>query len=98
MWHIGYPPSVRQLLPDVLTGSWHTRASSCIAERTGAHVAIHPADAAHAREQGTHIDAAREVGQRVGLFTVVGVPALIVGDGFPMLEGAISKLRELVGS
>lgn len=64
----------------LITNRNHTRASNQVAERTGAQVAIHPADAAHAREQGTHIDAALEVGQRVGPFTVIGVPGKSPGE------------------
>ncbi len=64
----------------LLTNRNHTRASNRVAERTGAQVTIHPADAAHAREQGTHIDAALEVGQRVGPFFVIGVPGKSPGE------------------
>ncbi len=64
----------------LITNRNHTRASNRVVERTGAQVTIHPADAAHAREQGTHIDAALEVGQRVGPFTVVGVPGKSPGE------------------
>ncbi len=64
----------------LITNRNHTRASNQVAEQTGAQVAIHPADAAHAREQGTHIDAALEVGQRVGPFTVIGVPGKSPGE------------------
>ncbi len=64
----------------LITNRNHTRASNPVAERTGAQVAIHPADAPHAREQGTHIDAALEVGQRVGPLTVVGVPGKSPGE------------------
>jgi glyoxylase-like metal-dependent hydrolase (beta-lactamase superfamily II) len=39
----------------VITNRNHTRAANRIAERTGAHAAIHPADAAHARKQGAHM-------------------------------------------
>lgn len=64
----------------LITNRNHTRASNLVAERTGAQVAIHPADAPHALEQGTHIDAALEVGQRVGPFTVIGVPGKSPGE------------------
>jgi glyoxylase-like metal-dependent hydrolase (beta-lactamase superfamily II) len=49
-------------------------------ERTGAPVAIHPADAEYARKQGTAIDAELELGERVGPFTVVGVPGKSPGE------------------
>jgi glyoxylase-like metal-dependent hydrolase (beta-lactamase superfamily II) len=64
----------------LITNRNHTRAANRVAERTGAHVAIHPADAAHARKQGAHVDAALEVGQHVGPFTVVGVPGKSPGE------------------
>jgi len=96
----------------LITNRNHTRAANRVAERTGAQVAIHPADAAYAREQGTHIDVALEVGQCVGPFAVIGVPGkspgeialhdpargiLVVGDamiGNP--PGALSLLPERV--
>jgi glyoxylase-like metal-dependent hydrolase (beta-lactamase superfamily II) len=43
-------------------------------------VEIHPADAAYARDQGTPLDAELEHGQRVGPFTVVGVPGKSPGE------------------
>jgi glyoxylase-like metal-dependent hydrolase (beta-lactamase superfamily II) len=64
----------------LITNRNHTRAANRIAERTGAQVAIHPADAGHAREQGAHIDAALEVGQQVGSFTIVGAPGKSPGE------------------
>jgi glyoxylase-like metal-dependent hydrolase (beta-lactamase superfamily II) len=96
----------------LVTNRNHTRAANRVAERTGAQVAIHPADAGHARDQGTHIDEALELGQRVGPFTVIGVPGkspgeialhdpargiLVIGDamiGNP--PGALSLLPERV--
>ena len=96
----------------LITNRNHTRASNRVAEQTGAQVAIHPADAPHAREQGTHIDAALEVGQCVGPFTVIGVPGkspgeialhdpargiLVVGDAvIGNPPGALSLLPERV--
>lgn len=68
---------VQQIL---ITNRNHTRATNLVAERTGAHVAIHPADAAQAREQGIHFDAALEAGQRIGPFTVIGVPGKSPGE------------------
>ena len=37
----------------LITNRNHTRAANRVRERTGARVAIHPADAAYARDQGT---------------------------------------------
>jgi glyoxylase-like metal-dependent hydrolase (beta-lactamase superfamily II) len=96
----------------LLTNRNHARAADRVRERTGARVAIHPADAAYAREQGTAIDAELEVGERVGAFTVVGVPGkspgeialhdpvrrmLVVGDAvIGNPPGRLSMLRERV--
>ena len=86
--------------------------SNLVRERTGAPVAIHPADAAYARQQGAVIDAELHAGQRVGPFAVVGVPGkspgevafhcprrrvLIVGDAvIGNPPGKLSLLREKV--
>ncbi|MFZ1866310.1 MAG: MBL fold metallo-hydrolase [Polyangiales bacterium] len=64
----------------LITNRNHTRAANRVAERTGAQVAIHPADAEHARAQGAHIDEALGVGQRVGPFSIVGVPGKSPGE------------------
>jgi glyoxylase-like metal-dependent hydrolase (beta-lactamase superfamily II) len=64
----------------LITNRNHTRAANRVRERTGATVAIHPADAAYARDQGTAIDAELEVGELVGPFTVVGVPGKSPGE------------------
>ena len=96
----------------LITNRNHTRAANRVRERTGARVAIHPADAAYAREQGTAIDAELEVGERAGPFTVVGVPGkspgeiafhdparrlLVVGDAvIGNPPGQLSLLRERV--
>jgi glyoxylase-like metal-dependent hydrolase (beta-lactamase superfamily II) len=55
----------------VLTNRNHTRACVAVRERTGARVAIHPADAAHARQQGVVIDDDLAVGDRVGPLCVL---------------------------
>lgn len=64
----------------VLTNRNHTRASARVRERTGAPVAIHPADATHARSQGAAIDEELEVGGRVGPFTVVDASGKSPGE------------------
>jgi glyoxylase-like metal-dependent hydrolase (beta-lactamase superfamily II) len=64
----------------LITNRNHTRAANRVRERTGAQVAIHPADAAYASEHGTPIDAELEVGQHVGPFTIVGVPGKSAGE------------------
>ncbi|MEE8314605.1 MAG: hypothetical protein V3R91_09800, partial [Myxococcota bacterium] len=58
----------------------HARAANDVRERTGARVAIHPADAAYAKEQGLQIDADLVVGQRVGPFSIVSVPGKSPGE------------------
>jgi len=64
----------------LITNRNHSRAANLVAKRTGASVAIHPADADHARAQGTHVDAALRSGQRIGPFTVIGVPGKSPGE------------------
>jgi glyoxylase-like metal-dependent hydrolase (beta-lactamase superfamily II) len=96
----------------LLTNRNHVRRSALVRERTGATVAIHPADADHARGQGAVIDAELRAGERVGPFVVIGVPGkspgevafhcperrlLIVGDAvIGTPPGGLSLLREKV--
>jgi len=96
----------------VLTNRNHVRKAALVRERTGAPIAIHPADAAYAREQGATIDADLVPGERISGFTVVGVPGkspgevvlhcprrrlLIVGDAvIGNPPGQLSLLREKV--
>lgn len=96
----------------LITNRNHTRAANRVAERTGAKIAIHPADAPHARKQEARIDGDLEIGQQIGPFTVVGVPGkspgeialhdpargiLIVGDlVIGNPRGALSLLPDLV--
>ena len=96
----------------VLTNRNHTRRAALVRERTGAPVTIHAADAAHARAQGTTIDAEIRVGDRMGPFVAVGVPGkspgeialhdparrlLVVGDAvIGNPPGRLSLLREQV--
>jgi glyoxylase-like metal-dependent hydrolase (beta-lactamase superfamily II) len=96
----------------VLTNRNHTRRAALVRERTGAPIAIHAADAAHARAQGTTIDAEVAAGDRIGPFVVVGVPGkspgeialhdpmrrlLVVGDAvIGNPPGRLSLLREQV--
>jgi glyoxylase-like metal-dependent hydrolase (beta-lactamase superfamily II) len=96
----------------LLTNRNHVRRANLVRERTGAPVAIHPADAAYAREQGAIIDAELRAGRRIGPFAVIGVPGkspgevafhcprrriLIVGDAvIGNPPGKLSLLREKV--
>jgi glyoxylase-like metal-dependent hydrolase (beta-lactamase superfamily II) len=54
-----------------LTNRNHFRASMRVRERTKARIAIHPADAAFAREKGTTVDDELGPGQRIGPFVAV---------------------------
>ena len=96
----------------VLTNRNHVRKANLVRERTGAPVAIHPADAAYARAQGATIDAELHAGERIGPFAVLGVPGkspgevalhcptrrlLVVGDALiGNPPGKLSLLREKV--
>jgi len=64
----------------LVTNRNHVRAANAVRERTGASVAIHPADAAYARSQGAQLDAELAVGERIGPFRVVGVPGKSPGE------------------
>jgi len=64
----------------VLTNRNHVRAASRVRAATGARVAIHPADAAHARGQGATIDDALAIGDAVGPLVVIGVPGKSPGE------------------
>jgi glyoxylase-like metal-dependent hydrolase (beta-lactamase superfamily II) len=64
----------------LVTNRNHTRASAKLRERTGARVAIHPADAPHARAQGAAIDDDLRVGEHVGPFTVVAADGKSPGE------------------
>ena len=64
----------------VLTNRNHSRAAKLVRAATGAPVAIHPADAPHAKSQGTIIDEKLAVGQRIGPFTVVAAAGKSPGE------------------
>ena len=64
----------------ILTNRNHVRAANAVRARTGARTAIHPADAAHARQQGAIIDDDLQGGQAVGPFTVIGLPGKSPGE------------------
>ena len=63
-----------------LTNRNHTRASMRLREQTAARIAIHPADARHAREQGTIIDDDLRFGEHAGPFTVVAANGKSPGE------------------
>ena len=64
----------------LLTNRNHVRAANRVREQSGARVAIHPADAPHARSQGAVIDDELRVGEHVGPLVVVGVPGKSPGE------------------
>ena len=64
----------------VLTNRNHFRASMKVKERTGAPIAIHPADAAFARGKGAAIDEDLRPGQRLGPLEVVAAPGKSPGE------------------
>lgn len=64
----------------LLTNRNHVRAANLVRERTGARIAIHPADAAYARSQGAVIDDELRVGERVGPLAVVAMPGKSPGE------------------
>ena len=55
----------------LLTNRNHFRSSMRVKQRTGARIAIHPADAAFAQEKGTAIDDELHSGDRIGPLVVV---------------------------
>jgi glyoxylase-like metal-dependent hydrolase (beta-lactamase superfamily II) len=64
----------------LLTNRNHSRAANAIRSHTGARTLIHPADAAHARNQGAEIDGELSVGEKIGPLTTVGVPGKSPGE------------------
>ena len=64
----------------LLTNRNHVRAAELVRERTGASIAIHPADAAYARSQGATIAGELHDGQRCGPFVVQPVPGKSPGE------------------
>src|SRR5207302_1899930 len=64
----------------LITNRNHFRSSMRVKERTGARIAIHPEDAAFARERGTAIDDELQTGRRVGPLAVVAAPGKSPGE------------------
>jgi len=64
----------------LLTNRNHSRAANRVRARAGARTALHPADAPHARSQGTELDDELKVGEKVGPLLVVGVPGKSPGE------------------
>ncbi len=64
----------------LITNRNHTRAANRVRERTGARTAIHPADSAHARNQGAELDDELRVGEKVGPFVVIAAHGKSPGE------------------
>lgn len=64
----------------VITNRNHSRAANLVRARTGAPVAIHPADAPHARTQGLEIDEDLASGQRIGPLRVAAAAGKSPGE------------------
>ena len=64
----------------ILTNRNHCRAAGLLRTRLGARTAIHPEDAAYARNQAVEIDESLSVGDKIGPCTVVGVPGKSPGE------------------
>jgi glyoxylase-like metal-dependent hydrolase (beta-lactamase superfamily II) len=64
----------------LLTNRNHTRAGRELREATGARVAIHPADAPHARAQGAVLDDELHVGERIGPLFVLSAAGKSPGE------------------
>jgi glyoxylase-like metal-dependent hydrolase (beta-lactamase superfamily II) len=64
----------------LLTNRNHVRSAELVRERTGAAIAIHPADAAYARGQGATLADELNDGQRCGPFVVLLVPGKSPGE------------------
>lgn len=64
----------------LLTNRNHSRAANRVRAHTGARTAIHPADAPHARSQGTELDEELHVGDKLGALTVVAAAGKSSGE------------------
>ncbi|HYJ14532.1 MAG TPA: hypothetical protein VE170_03525 [Candidatus Limnocylindria bacterium] len=64
----------------LITNRNHSRAANKIRGRTGARTAIHPADAPHARSEGTVLDDELNPSDKVGPFVVIDSPGKSLGE------------------
>jgi glyoxylase-like metal-dependent hydrolase (beta-lactamase superfamily II) len=64
----------------LLTNRNHSRAANKIRARTNARTAIHPADAPHARTQGTELDDEIKIGEKIGPLVAVGASGKSPGE------------------
>lgn len=64
----------------LLTNRNHTRAAQRLRELTGARIALHPADTAHAQQQGVSIDDALHAGESIGPLRLVDLAGKSAGE------------------
>ena len=64
----------------LLTNRNHSRAANVVRQRTGARTAIHPDDAAHARDQGTELDDELRIGEKIGPLVAVDAAGKSPGE------------------
>jgi glyoxylase-like metal-dependent hydrolase (beta-lactamase superfamily II) len=64
----------------LITNRNHSRAANKIRARTGARMAIHPADAPHARKEGAELDDELNPGDKAGPFVVIDSPGKSLGE------------------
>ena len=64
----------------LLTNRNHSRAANKVRARTGARIAIHAADAAHARSEGAELDDELQIGEKIGPLTVSGADGKSPGE------------------
>jgi glyoxylase-like metal-dependent hydrolase (beta-lactamase superfamily II) len=64
----------------LLTNRNHSRAANRVRNHTNARTAIHPADAGHARGQGTEIDEELQIAEKIGPLVVVAVAGKSPGE------------------
>jgi glyoxylase-like metal-dependent hydrolase (beta-lactamase superfamily II) len=64
----------------LLTNRNHVRAANMVKARTRARMAIHPADASYAKNQGAEVDDELNVGDTIGPLSVVAIPGKSPGE------------------
>jgi glyoxylase-like metal-dependent hydrolase (beta-lactamase superfamily II) len=64
----------------LLTNRNHSRAANKVSARTGARIAIHAADAPHARSEGAELDDELHIGEKIGPLTVIGANGKSPGE------------------
>ena len=64
----------------LLTNRNHSRAANKVSARTGAGIAIHPADAPHACGEGAQLDDELQIGEKIGPLSVIGADGKSPGE------------------